>query len=241
MSKRRIEIIACTFAALVAMAEVAFAESVYRLDASTTTGLDLTAMEGYYHDRMEGPLSANVDFSGPLTVDPSVSAENPFQLIGNGYRIYLRATGTGFHALPLKMYNAPGKTGETRLMFPSASGGVYSGASLDIGKYNMVYFDINNGHVESGVVNVHDGGSIQNNSGYTLNFGRNTQSAVSVTSGASINGTLGVRLLVWVCANGAPVMRPDFSVNTCAILPHFRLDVCYNNRKKETNDGKNYL
>ena len=183
-------------------AEVASAESVYRLDASTTTGLDLTAMEGYYHDRMEGPLSANVDFSGPLTVDPSVSAENPFQLIGNGYRIYLRATGTGFHALPLKMYNAPGKTGGTRLMFPSASGGVYSGASLDIGKYNMVYFDINPGHVESGRVNIHDGGSIQ---GSVLNFGRNTQSAVSVTSGASINGTQGVRFGFQSAAVETPV------------------------------------
>lgn len=190
MSNNRMGITGCVVVALVAMTEGAFAESVYRLDASTTTGLDLTAMEGYCHDRMEGPISANVDFSGPLTVDPSVSAENPFQLIGNGYRIYLKAAGTGFHTLPLKMYNAVGKTGETRLMFPSASGGVYSGGSLDIGKYNMVFFDINPGHVESRSVTVHDGGSIQ---GSVLNFGRNTQSAVSVAERASINGTQGAR------------------------------------------------
>ena len=162
----------------------------YRLDATTSTGVDLTAMEGYYHDRMEGPLSSDVYFSGPLTVDPSVSAENPFQLIGNGKTIRINGAGSGLHTTPLKLYNAAGMTGQTRLMFQTASGGVYSGASLDIGRYNKLYFDIDKGHVKSSSVNVHDGGNIY---GRTLIFGEHIQSAISVSS-ASIDADYGLRL-----------------------------------------------
>ncbi len=160
------------------------AESVYRLDATTTEGIDLTAMSGYYADRMEGPLSGGVSFAGPLTVDPSVSESNPFQLIGNGKMITVSAAGSGFHTMPLVMYNAPGKTGTSTLRFNA--GGTYSGGSLDVGKYNTFafnYIGYGNSYLESSVVNVHDGGKI---TGYGLMFGRNHNLHMSVTDGASI-------------------------------------------------------
>ncbi|MBO7688360.1 MAG: hypothetical protein J6V72_18395 [Kiritimatiellae bacterium] len=168
------------------------AESVYRLDATTTEGLDLTAMDGYYADRMEGPLSANVNFAGPLTVDPSVSESNPFQLIGNGKTITVTAADSGFHTLPLVMYNAAGKTGGSALQFNA--GWIYSGGVLDVGKYNTFKFGyLNNGNcsLESSLVNVLDGGKV---SGYGLVFGRNHNLHMSVTNGASITAEYYVRI-----------------------------------------------
>ena len=161
------------------------AESVYRLDATTTEGIDLTAMAGYYADRMEGP-SSNINFSGPLTVDPSVSESNPFQLIGNGKQIAVTASGSGFHTLPLMMYNAAGKTATSTLQF---NAGTYSGGFLDVGKYNIfkyAYFSNGNNFLDSSVVNVHDGGKIVC---YGLAFSRDRNLHMSVTDGAAIEAT----------------------------------------------------
>ncbi len=173
---------------------------IYRLDASTSTGLDLTSMSGYYADRMEGPLSADVTFSGALTVDPAVSAANPFQLIGNGKTIRVNAAGSGFHSLPLKLYNATGKTGQSRLMFKS--GDTYNGGSIDVGAYNVLYFDINDSYVNSATANVHDGGRIY---GIGLTFGQNAQTSVSVKDSATVEGDYYVRLGRQTAATESPV------------------------------------
>ena len=100
-------------------------------------------MPGYYADRMEGPASGDVDFAGPLTVDPSVSASNPFQLIGNGRTINVTALGSGFHSLPLKLYNADRVTQKSNLNYNanvSWANSFCTLESLDVGAYNVVTF-----------------------------------------------------------------------------------------------------
>ena len=157
-------------------------------------------MSGYYADRMEGPLSSDVNFAGTLTVDSAVSAANPFQLIGNGKTIRVTASGSGFHTMPLKLYNATGKTGQSRLMFKS--GGTYSGGSVDVGAYNVLYFDINDSYVNSASANVHDGGRIY---GIGLTFGQNAQTSVSVKDSATVEGDYYVRLGRQTAATESPV------------------------------------
>ena len=160
------------------------AQNIYRLTATTTEGLDLTAMSGYYADRMEGPISASVNFAGPLTVDPSISESNPFRLIGNGKMISVTAANSGFHTLPLMMYNAEGITATSTLRFNA--GATYSGDFLDVGKYNRFqynYIGYGSGILSSHTVNIHDGGELV---GFGLMFGRNKNLHMSVTNGAMV-------------------------------------------------------
>lgn len=161
------------------------AESVYQLNASTTEGVDLTAMESYYADRMEGPSSGNITFSGPLKVDPSISATNPFQLIGRGKQITVDVAGSGFHSLPLKLYNADGVTGVSTLRIQV--GNVYAGQSVDIGNNSKFLFRANAGNtaiLQSGQITVHDNGILEG--GANLVVGDNSSVSVSLASGASI-------------------------------------------------------
>ena len=171
---------------------------IYRLDASVWAGtnIDLTAMSGYYADRIEGPLTpSSIEFKGTLVCDQSVSAENPFQIIGNGKQIKINETKTGFETLPLKLFNASGKTGTSTLSFLK---GLYSGASLDIGQYNKFTYDYNagwgsgQGVLSTATINVHDGGQMTADNRYE--FAVNMPAAVSVTDGASITGGAGIRL-----------------------------------------------
>lgn len=167
-------------------------KQIYALNASTTEGVDLTAMEGYYADRMYGPSSADVTFSGPLTVDPSVSSENPFTVLGRGKKITVNAAGSGFHTTPLKLRNADGSTGASTLTF--SAGPVYSGASLDIGKYNTLsYGYCSNGNVAlaTEAFNIHDGGTL---SGYGLALGRNRNSRIVVRDSGKISGSYYVQI-----------------------------------------------
>ena len=138
----RWRVLALIFAAFF-VCGASLAESIYRLDATTSTGVDLTAMPGYYADRMEGLSSGDVDFAGLLTVDPSVSASNPFQLIGNGRTINVTALGSGFHSLPLKLYNADRVTQKSTLKYNANVAWANSFCtleSLDVGAYNVVTF-----------------------------------------------------------------------------------------------------
>ena len=167
-------------------------KQIYALNASTTEGVDLTAMEGYYADRMYGPVSDNITFSGPLTVDPTVSSENPFALFGRGKKITVNADGSGFHSMPLKLRNAEGNSGASTLAF--SAGAVYSGASLDIGKYNTLsysYFSSGNVALSTEMFNVHGGGKL---SGYGLMLGRNKNSRIIVRDGGTISGSYYVQI-----------------------------------------------
>ncbi len=198
---KTIKLLAAPLAALAAATGAtiqASAQSIYRLDASVWDGntLDLTSMEGYYADRMEGPLTpGSIEFKGTFVCDPSVSAANPFQIIGNGKQIKVNAANTGFEALPLKLFNASGKTGTSTLSFLK---GLYSGAFLDIGQYNKFTYDYNagwgsgQGVLSTATIKVHDGGQMTADNRYE--FAVNMPASVSVTDGASITGGGGIRL-----------------------------------------------
>ena len=185
------------FAATAALSLVyaASAQSIYQIAGNETT-IDLTAMSGYYADRMYGPSSRNFQFSGTFICDPSVSAENPFQLIGNGRQFEILAATTGFETVPLKLYNAEGITATSTFKM---SRGTYSGGSLDIGQYNKFQHTYNagwgggEGVFLTSTINVHDGGQLFTTDS-RLCFAVNMPATISVTNGASISASAGIRL-----------------------------------------------
>ena len=184
-------------AAAMGAAIPATAQSIYQITGNVSEGatIDLTAMSGYYADRIYGPSSSGIQFKGTFICDPSVSAENPFQLIGNGKQFEVLAATTGFETLPLKLYNAAGKTGTSTFKL---SKGTYSGGSLDIGRYNRFLSGYNagwgggEGVLLTPTINVHDGG--QMTADYRLCFAVNMPASISVTNGASISASGGIRL-----------------------------------------------
>ena len=179
------------------VAAVASGQSIYQLTSTTSTGLDLTAMSGYYADRMYGPSSGEIEFSGPLTYDSAVSASNPFQLIGRGGKIKVKKTAstntTNLNRVPLKLYADDGVSTISQLYFYDLG---YAGASLDIGRGYRMEYDYKNGNgegwVSSDTIMVHDGGDLK--SDYRLVVGGNMSVSVSVTSGASITAGQGLTL-----------------------------------------------
>ena len=162
----------------------ALAEDVYQLNATTTTGVDLT---GYATDRMEGPSSANIEFSGSI-VGASGTAESPFELIGMGRTITVTADNSSFHTLPLKLYNADGVSATSTLKFNAGS--VFGTGALDVGSHTRFNFGYgaNNGSdtIAYDRINIHDGGILD---GYHLYFGKNNSLHISVTDGGKIEST----------------------------------------------------
>ena len=165
---------------------------IYQLTGNVTGGLDLTAMSGYYADRMEGPSSDNVTFAGSLTVDPSVSASNPFRLIGCGKEINANALNSGFHTLPLILYNAEGVTATSTLKFGanvSWANSFCANESLDIGAHNVVTFgygsDSGQVTLNSRAIQIHDGGSLTTS--YRAYFGYNQPIGISLVNGGGIS------------------------------------------------------
>lgn len=163
-------------------------KQIYALDASTSSGLDLTTMEGYYADRIYGPTSADITFSGPLTVDPAVSAENPFQVLGRGKKITVNVAGSGFQYLPLKLRNAEGVTKTSTFTF--SAGNPIRIPLLDIGKYNKftkAYYGDGNQRFQTSKLLIHDGGEA---SGYGYMMGEDQANfEMSVTDGGSFSGS----------------------------------------------------
>lgn len=163
------------------------ARLTYALDASTSEGLDLTAMAGFAADRMYGPRTADITFSGPLTVDSTVSKESPFVILGRGKKITVNGADSGLHALPLKLCNADGVTGTSKLVFDA--GKRFSGPSLDVGANNeFSYGWVNYGNVELAceTIDVHDGGKL---GGFGLALGVNENVRVSVSGNATVTGS----------------------------------------------------
>ncbi|MBP5545381.1 MAG: hypothetical protein ILM98_15020 [Kiritimatiellae bacterium] len=174
----------------------------YRLDASVWAGtnIDLTAMSGYYADRMYGPSSANIEFKGTFTCDSSISGTNPFRLIGNGKRITVNAGSTGFEKTSLILSNAEGVTDTSTLRFEQ---GWYRAqapnpGSLDIGAYNRFEYGYSagwgsgDGVVSADTISVHDGGQMYAQNRFV--FACNRPGVISVTDGASITADAGIRL-----------------------------------------------
>lgn len=184
-----------TFAASAVAFSISTAKAdpaIYQLDGDISEGIDLTAMSGYYADRMEGPSSANMTFAGPIIVDSSVSASNPFQLMGRGYKITVSAAGSGFHTLPLRFQNADGVTKTSELAFDA--GNEYGAATVDVGRGGKISFGyMNNGNVTlSGEeFAFHDGGKM---AGYNLYFGKDNSPSLSVVDGAEIAANYTMRL-----------------------------------------------
>ena len=169
--------------ALPLAAAAAFGQNTYQLEYSTSSGVDFTALSGYYADRMEGPTTS-INFEGPLTgVDPSVSDSNPFRLIGRGGTINVVNSGsTGLHSTPLMLYNAEGVNGTSTLYYKKGAGCQIR----DIGRGSKVKHEwLNNGHIYyfGNTLKVHDGGTIED---YHINLGYNAPISVSVTDGGSI-------------------------------------------------------
>ncbi len=172
----------------------ASAESVYQLTASTSSGVDLTAMSGYYTDRMEGPgpANGNISFSGPLVVS-GVSASNPFRLIGKGRAITVNAaSGTGLHNTPLMLYNDDGVTDSTAINF-TYSGSTFSGATLDVGRGGAVQFS-RSFIITSANVFIHDGAKLTGGptwgSDAWMRIGENNSVSMSlVGSSAQVSST----------------------------------------------------
>lgn len=167
-------------------------------------------MSGYYADRMEGPSSGNwITFAGPITVDSSVSASHPFQLIGRGKEIAVTADESGFHTLPLKLYNASDVTAMSKITF--YAGATYSGETLDIGSHNAVMHGAGfvGGDPDPVVyacetLNIHDGGMIDDPR-YGIALGKNKSVSVSVMEGSSITGGSYLRLGWQTDSVGTPI------------------------------------
>lgn len=184
---------------MVVLNSTARAESIYRLNASTTEGVDLTAKDGFYADRMEGPSSADITFSGELVVDPSISAANPFRLIGLGKQITVNKLGSGFHTLPLMLYNADGVTATSTLKFDanvSWASSFCANEFLDIGAHNVVTFgygtDSGQVTLNSREIRIHDGGSLKTS--YRAYFGYNRPISISLDNGGEISVKEGTRI-----------------------------------------------
>lgn len=219
-----------TAAVAVVMTSVALAEDVYRLDATTSSGLDLTAMPGYYADRMEGPASGDITFTGALTVDPAVSASNPFRLIGNGRKITEKnGSSTGFHVIPLMMLNNDGVVGESKLLFND--GAQFNGALLDIGAHNKVQFNyVNNGleFINAPTAVIHGAGAMLQ--GHGLDFAQNGQSDVSVTDGGKIQADYWLRLGTQSAAAN-PAVGVSLGITNATVTVGTSLEVDLNNGK----------
>ena len=161
-------------------------KQIYSLNATTTEGVDLTAMEGYHADRMYGPSSADISFAGPIVAGPEVTADNPLVVLGRGKKITVTADSSGFHTQPLKLCNADGVTETSTLQF---NAGNFSMPSLDIGRYNKFassWYNNGNQQYATAKVSIHDGGAL---SGYGHKIGTNqTNLEMRVTSGGKLSG-----------------------------------------------------
>ena len=168
------------------------AEQIYSLDTSISAGLDLMSMTGFFADRLYGPVTTDITFSGPLTADSSISKENPFLILGRGKKITVNGGNSGLHQLPLKLSNADGDYGTSKLTI--SAGSRFSGPSLDVGAHNEFSYDwVNYGNVELAceTIDVHDGGKL---SGYGLALGCDANVCVSVLDNATVTGSSYCRL-----------------------------------------------
>lgn len=89
------------------------AQSVFQITGDITDGLDLTAMEGYYSDRLAGPSEANVEVSGEIKHSPD---SNPFQIIGYGKKISFQSE-TSITNVPVLVLPAEGVSKKTDIAF----------------------------------------------------------------------------------------------------------------------------
>lgn len=165
----------------IVLSSTAFSQSVYELDASTTTGADLT---GCASGSMYGPESADIEFSGSL-VGATGTAASPFEYIGRGKQTAITADNSGFHLLPLKLRNEDGVTATATLKFNAYT--TFGTGTLDIGAYNRMTF----GYTSNGkpqlayeTVSIHDGGALA--SSYHLYLGQNVSANIAVIDGGAI-------------------------------------------------------
>ena len=104
-------------ALLLAAISSATAEETYRVPSgSTTGGIDLTAMKGYYADRVLTPAAgATAEVTGGITAS---SAANPFTIYGDGGTLTFMDSSK-LETLPLAFTNADGNETETNVKFTS--------------------------------------------------------------------------------------------------------------------------
>ena len=179
-TRRRLPVV--FFTALV-LCLSANALEVYQITGNVSGGVDLTAMAGYYADRIEGPSGDHAFFTGPLTVDPTISTSNPFRLIGRGKALHINENASGFHSLPLMLYNADGVTAKSALDF--YKGGQFSGSTLDVGALQLLRFYSYDYWLASDQVFVHGGGYLEGYKGLT--FGLNNAISISVVGESAAN------------------------------------------------------
>ena len=90
-----------------------YAQSVFQITGDITDGLDLTAMEGYYSDRLAGPSAADATVSGEIKHSPD---SNPFQIIGYGKKISFQSE-TSITNVPVLVLPAEGVSKRTDIVF----------------------------------------------------------------------------------------------------------------------------
>lgn len=93
------------------------AQSVYQITDNVTGGIDLTAMEGYYSDRLAGPTDAEVVVEGEIKHSPN---SNPFQIIGHGKKITFKSETT-ITNVPVLVLPAEGVKTRTDIAFGYAA------------------------------------------------------------------------------------------------------------------------
>ena len=179
----------------VVLSSVAFSQNVYHLDVSTTTGVDLT---GYDSGSMIGPATADISFSGSL-LGAAGTAASPFEYIGMGKQTTVTADNSGFHTLPLKLYNADGVTATSTLKF-NANGNTTAkfcaNELLDIGAHNLVTFGYGSCYGQATLsgrdIKVHDGGRLTTS--YRMYFGCDKPIGISIVDGGSISVSQSIRI-----------------------------------------------
>ena len=166
------------FFAASALCLSANALEVYQITGDVSGGIDLTAMAGYYADRIEGPSGNHAYFTGPLTVDPTISTSNLFRLIGRGKALHINENASGFHSLPLMLYNADGVTAKSALDF--YKGGQFSGSTLDVGALQLLRFYSYDYWLASDQVFVHGGGYLEGYKGLKIGICYNSTSNLEI-------------------------------------------------------------